>query len=262
MDNKKQKIYIDFLFINPKLRNSSKLSKPIRWEEDVDTPEQMVVSTLFSAGTYLTHATNPMVVMSCIPMMAPFRTPALPYDGWCHSKRARAFQRALFLLCSAHGTVALWRFCSGNLIGGFFDTLLAGCGMYASHPDGITFLPQFLMFAAFNGFMDFLQILQALHGVPIMYVFLHPAFIRPLMLSLECYIAWNFHKEITACYLGIPSDGPDDSYFVKCFGSDIWSSLPGGDPISPQPSAGVNVPIEQRPGFNVFGGVGHQLGAN
>ncbi len=65
----------------------------------------------------------------------------------------------------AETTFSNFSFFGGNLIGGFFDAMIAGVGMYSASPEGVTMLPTYLIFAGFNGGMDLLQLIQMYHGV-------------------------------------------------------------------------------------------------
>merc|ERR1712194_159953 len=85
-----------------------------------------------------------------------------------------------------------------------------------------------VVFAGFNGGMDMLQLIQAYHGVLPLYKlpFVWPA-VRPMMLLWGCYLACEFHKELTAIYRGYESAGDKDTLFVKAMGADFWGPPPG-----------------------------------
>lgn len=248
--------YIEFIFVKP--RSTSKLSKPCAW--DTVLPTEVAVSMVLSMGVAASNPIVSAVQMACVPLVAPFTTPQVPVESWAHKPRARAYQRALFLACTIQGGMALFKFFSGDLIGGFFDTLLAACGMYAATPDGVTLLPTFTVFAAFNGFMDLLQMIQALHGTPLIFVVLHKAFLRPALLFTACYFAYQFHKELVAAIMGYPA-ASEESFFVKIFGSDAW-----GPPIGATLRPGTNVLADGDPepaprlNFAMFTGEGRRLG--
>lgn len=242
--------YTEFIFVKPR----SSLGKLSRWAEFIQ-PKEIGISVVLSTGLV---AANPgMATMSCIPLMAPFSTPPVSLNDWMGNKRARAFQRALFGVCTLQGAMALWKFFSGDLVGGFFDTILSGVGMYCCTQDGLTMIPSFIIFAGFNGFMDMLQLLQKFHGVPIYALPFHFAFLRPSLLFLALYLAWHFHKELSAAYYGYASDGPQDSWFVKCFGHDSW-----GGPIGTtnDNDTGTSLLGSSRPPFSPFGGSAFRLG--
>lgn len=231
------------------------------------------------------------ISMSCVPMIAPFNTPPVAYNAWVQNKRAVAFQRSLMYLCVLQGGMAMFKFFSGNLIGGFFDAMIAGTGIYAASPEGVTMLPSYLVFAGFNGAMDFLQLFQMYHGQLPIYLlpFQYPAF-RPLLLLLGCYFTYEFHKELTAVFRGYGCCGPQDSFFVQLMGADFWGTPPGcqeaeerrqetsGQPqgfsrsgAGPQNwgsgmlGSGMDGPVgdpqaPRRPSFAPFGGEGRRLG--
>ncbi|CAD7943831.1 unnamed protein product [Amoebophrya sp. A25] len=181
-----------------------------------------------TGGLPICHLTLRNVTMACVPLVAPFNTPPVAYNNWCQNKRAVAFQRSLFFLCAAQGGLAMAKFFAGNLIGGFFDAMIAGTGLYAATPEGVTMLPTYLCFAGFNGVMDLLQLLQSFHGVMPLYLlpFQYAAF-RPELLLLGCYFTYELHKELQAIFCGYQCAGPQDTLFVKAMSHDIWGSPPG-----------------------------------
>mmetsp|Transcript_4882 Transcript_4882/g.12100 ORF Transcript_4882/g.12100 Transcript_4882/m.12100 type:complete len:407 (+) Transcript_4882:118-1338(+) len=186
------------------------------------------VATFWNFKTLSALTGLKVISMACVPIVAPFNTPPVAYAHWCRNKRAVAFQRSLFFLCVAQGGLAMAKFFAGNLIGGFFDAMIAGTGLYAAVPDGVTMLSTYLVFAGFNGVMDLLQLLQMYHGVIPLYLlpFQYPAF-RPLLLLLGCYFTYEFHKELSAIFQGYGCAGAQDSYFVQAMSHDIWGPPPG-----------------------------------
>lgn len=192
-------------------------------------------SGLAAVGTLLAGGASMPLLTSCVPIVAPFNTPPVPLESWIGNKRACAFQRSLMFLSCAQGLMALAKFFGGNLIGGFFDCMIAGVGIYACSPEGVTMLSTYMVFAGFNGVMDFMQVLQMYHGVLPIYLlpFQYPAF-RPLLLFLGCYFTWEFHKELTAVWRGYNCAGPQDTLFVKLMSHDWWGQQPGTNEFQQQ----------------------------
>ena len=88
-------------------------------------------------------------------------------------------------LSIAQTTLAMAKFFTGNLVGGFFDVMISGTGMYAASADGHSMLSSYVVFAGFNGVMDMLQLLQAYHGhLPLYLLPFQPPALRPQMLLL------------------------------------------------------------------------------
>jgi len=200
------------------------------------------------------------MAMSCMPMMIPFRVPQVSPQSWMANKRALAFHRCCVLIVYAQGAIALVRFAHGDLIGGIYDAVQALMGGYATQPDGISFFPSYIMICGFNGILNFLQVMQSFHGVPIHFL---PwlAIIPPAVSLLGAYCGWQFSKEVRAIYSGLNTEGAQDSGIVRMFAADWWPrnflspTMPGSD-------EGVEGISFDRSRFTAFAGNGQRLGSS
>ncbi|CAD7932206.1 unnamed protein product [Amoebophrya sp. A120] len=263
--------------------STSTNSKKTQTTEFPESPQQLAMRLIATASLNVATfwkwkllsistggLSNLFVQMSCVPIVAPFNTPPVGYVHWRTNKRAVAFQRSLFFLCVAQGGLAMAKFFAGNLIGGFFDAMIAGTGLYAACPDGVTMLSTYLVFAGFNGVMDMLQLLQTYHGMIPLYLlpFQYPAF-RPILLLLGCYYTYEFHKELAAIFGGYGCAGSQDTYFVEAMSHKIWGNPPGcsehearleesgtGSGFGNNPTGINSNPAPQNWGSGMLGGTG------
>lgn len=201
-------------------------------------------------------AAGPMVAPCCMPLPVFFSVPVVHPDTWLANKRARAFHRATVVCVYTQGVLALLRFARGDLIGGLYDAVMAGIGMYATDPEGIRLIPSYVMMCGFNGVLGLLQIIQQMHGVPIFALPL-TLVLPPIVALCGAYCGWQFAVELNAIGGGGADSGrPQDSCFVRFMGADWWpSSVTAPRREEEGPTSG-----SAARNFNPFAGDGHRLG--
>jgi len=217
-----------------------------------------VAAVLHPAGL----STTSVVVPAMMPMVVPYSMPSLSSDMWLGNKRARAYHRCCVLAVYAQGTLALVKFISGDLIGGFFDAFQATIGAAATKPEGCKLMPTYAMVAGFNGVLGIIQALQSYqgafdHNLPFLLA-------APSVISvLAAYCGWQFCREIRAIASGYTGSGPQNSCFVRICSADCWPLAS----LSPLPrdthrfhTASGEEP-EPRQSFEAFGGRGQRLAA-
>jgi len=203
-------------------------------------------------------------MVACLPIMAPFQVPPVGVDSWLSNKRAVAFHRCITLAVGAQGVMALMKFGGGDLIGGVYMALQAGIGAYAIAPDGGSMMTSYMMICGFNGVLNLVQVLQQAQGVPVSYLVM--PLLPPVVSILATYFSWQFIKELRAIGAGMPSEGAQDSCFVKLMGSDIWplTSLTPASSMQQAREEAMNQGSHTTGGssqrFSAFGGNGHRLG--
>jgi len=204
------------------------------------------------------------VVPAMMPMVVPYSMPSLSSDMWLGNKRARAYHRCCVLAVYAQGTVALVKFISGDLIGGFFDAFQAAIGAAATQPEGCKLMPTYAMVSGFNGVLGIIQALQRYQGAPIHNLPLTFLLAAPSVISvLAAYCGWQFCKEIRAIASGYAGSGPQNSCFVRICSADCWPLAS----LSPLPHDAQrfhttsNEEPEARQSFEPFGGRGQRLAA-
>merc|ERR1719336_1751905 len=197
-----------------------------------------------------------------MPMVVPYSMPSVSSDMWLGNKRARACHRCCVLAVYAQGTLALVKFISGDLVGGFFDAFQAAIGAAATKPDGSKLMPTYAMVAGFNGVLGIIQALQSYQGALVHSLpFLLAA---PSVISvLAAYCGWQFCKELRAIAAGYAGSGPQNSCFVQICSADCWPLAA----LSPLPHDSQRFRFtrseepEARQGFEAFGGRGQRLAA-
>lgn len=187
------------------------------------------------------------------------------------NKRARAFHRCCVIAVYVQGAFAIFKFASGNLIGGIYDGLNTAMGAYAIQPEGLRFFPTYLTISGFNGLIGCFQIFQAYNGVPLQFI---PklSILPPILGLLSAYWGWQFCREVKAIAVGLPGLGRQDTCFVRFMGGDWCSPFSTLSPTPPAPQ-GAAEPSDRRDeedasgsgrlhagGFRMFGGDGHRLG--
>merc|ERR1719454_1250663 len=110
------------------------------------------------------------VACACLPIMSPFRVPQVSPDSWMANKRALAFHRCCVFGVYVQGALALFKFSAGDLVGGVYLGIQAAMGAYAVTPDGVGFMPSYMMVSGFNGLLGIIQVFQTFQGVPLHYI--------------------------------------------------------------------------------------------
>jgi len=206
--------------------------------------------------------------MACVPIAVPFSVPQVASDSWLANKRARAFHRGVVISVCAQGIVTLLKLSRGDLVGGLYDGVLCAMGSYAIQPEGIRFLPTYIICCGFNGLLGLLQIMQGYQGVPL-HLLPWLAILPPSIAIFGAYCGWQFCKEVSAISAGHTGAGPQDTCFVRVMGADWWPSFLGPQVVPRderftqwgRPQGGGSATGQTgRDQFSAFGGDGHRLG--
>lgn len=174
------------------------------------------------------------------------------------NKRAVAFCRGVALASSAQGVLAVMKFGGGDLVGGFFDGIMAGLGLWSTREDGVQMLPSYILFSGFNGVIYLLQVVQDGSGLG--------AIVRPVVCLTGAYLGWQFLKELQSLSSGYstsgPSDGDQDSWFVKFMnGDNVIADAAGAITHTQSTSSQAQNPSGSvAANFTTFSGEGHRLG--
>jgi len=219
---------------------------------------------------------SPGMALCCLPIVTPFSMPHMTPAVWYSNKRALAYNRMVVITVYIQGACAIFKFGTGNMVGGFFDGIQAAMGFYSLMPEGMRFLPTYMMMAGFNGVIGLLQVVQTYNGVPLQMLPIMPI-LAPVAAITSAYFGYQFCKEVRKIAGGIPdeADGAQSSCFVRTMGGDWFPSFltaplygPSQDGRSNDDegfSGGIHgyggrSGAQQR--FSVFEGSGHRLGEN
>jgi len=202
---------------------------------------------------------NIAATAACLPIAVPFSVQHVAPDVWNANKRARAFHNAIVIGVYLQGGIAIMKFASGDLVGGTYLALQVLSGLYAIQPDGLSFIPTYVMVSGLNGVLGLVHVLQNFQGIPFAQLPI-TALASPIISILSAYFGWQFCREVTAISVGLNGEGPQDTCFVRTFGGDWWplSWLASAHTSAPSSSSAPG-PLQ---GFSAFTGDGHRLGGS
>jgi len=198
-----------------------------------------------------------LAVASCVPIIVPVDMPLVTPGAWLGDRRARAFHRCCAVTTFTQTMLAAVKFLSGNLVGGVYDLIVGGMGVYAVQQGDNQMLASYVVVSGFAGVISVLGLIQT-------YPFPIPvgALVPPVISLLSAYFGWEFCRAVKALVAG--TDVPQETWLIRVMGSDTTPAawLTPRALVDQAPRLQGVGSLRPVVSFQAFAGRGHQLGSD